>query len=74
MWNPQISRFLEVLNFFFLLQHFDTVLYDLIPEKFTNIWQIEQDWITVKKFATPKTHFLSEVSASIAVLVVLKAH
>ena len=47
--------------FFFFFLNLDTVLSDLTPESFANIWQIELNWITSMKLETVRTHFRSDV-------------
>ena len=55
------SRWARLKNFLFLFLNLDTVLSELTPESFANIWQSELNWITSMKFETVRTHFRSNV-------------
>ena len=55
------SRRAQRKNCLFLFLNLDTVLSDLTPENFANIWQIEWNWIRSSKFEKARIHFLSDV-------------
>ena len=45
------------------------VLRNLTPEKIANIWQIEQHGKSALEFEAERTHYLSDVSVAVAVIV-----
>ena len=57
---------------FFLFLNFDTVLKNLIPEKFAKIWRVERDGINVIKFEGAQIHFLTDVFVAVVVVVAKK--
>ena len=62
-WNFLIScsGLKERNNFLFLFLNLDTVLSDLTPEKFANIWQIKWNWTRSLKSETVWIQFLSDI-------------
>ena len=63
------GAWIEDNNFLFLFLYFDTVLWNSTPEKFANIWIIEQDGISAIKFGTGQIHVLIDVFIAITVVV-----
>ena len=59
----------KTTNLRFLFLNFETVLQNLTPEKIANIWQIEQHGKSALEFEAERTHYLSDVSLAVAVIV-----
>ena len=67
-----ISRFEQDVNTIddslFLFLNFDTVLQNSTPEKFANVWRVEQDRIKPIKFEAAQIYFSSDVFVAVAVV------
>ena len=53
----------------FLVLNVDRAWYNLIPEKFANIWRNERDEISAIKFEAARLDFLSDLFQAVAVVV-----
>ena len=52
----------------FLFLHFDTVFWNSTP-KTADIWRIEREGLSARKFEAAQLHFLSDVFVAVAVAV-----